>query len=94
MVPNKRLVYAVHLDSASSGFAGGANVTSVKEQRLTIIEYSGVIIMAPASRNQVVTEGGQVSSDVCGGNVRHATSVLMLRAPLKITYCDFGTLSE
>ena len=59
--PNTKLVYAVHLASATaSGFPGGANVSKVKEQLLSIIEYSGVVVMAPSSQNVITTEGSTV----------------------------------
>lgn len=58
--PTSQLVYAIHLQSATSAAPGGANVTK-GSYRTAIIEYSGVVEFAPDSRSLVVTEGGQVT---------------------------------
>ena len=62
LVPNRQLVYAVYLDSAttSANVPGGANVTT-GPSRIAVFEYSGVFVIAPNSQQLDVVEGGRVS---------------------------------
>ena len=63
LVPDKKLVYSVYLHSATTpaNIPGGANVTQ-GAGRTAVIEYSGVVVVAPDSQSVTVQEGGKVSN--------------------------------
>ena len=65
LVPDKKLVYSVYLASAQtpSAVPGGANVTT-GASRTAIIEYSGVVVVAPDTQHLATAEGGKVRVSV------------------------------
>lgn len=67
LVPDRKLVYSLYLVRAHTSPAdlpGGANITS-GASRTAVIEYSGVVVIAPDRQNLAAVEGGAVS-DFCG----------------------------
>ena len=70
LVPDSKLVYSLYLVRAHTSPAdlpGGANITS-GASRTAVIEYSGVVVIAPDRQNLAAVEGGVVS-DFCGRNI-------------------------
>ena len=61
LVPDKKLVYSLYLASAhtTGALPGGANVTTA-DSRTAIIEYSGVVVIAPDSQQLEAVEDGKV----------------------------------
>jgi len=62
LVPDKKLVYSLYLVTAHTAPAdlpGGANITT-GASRTAIIEYSGVVVIAPDRQQLAAVEGGVV----------------------------------
>ena len=62
LVPDKKLVYSLYLVTAHTAPAdlpGGANITS-GASRTVVIEYSGVVVVAPDRQQLATVEGGTV----------------------------------
>lgn len=61
LVPDKKLVFSVYLASAhtTNNLPGGANVTT-RASRTAVIEYSGVVVVAPDAQQLVAVEDGKV----------------------------------
>ena len=61
LVPDKKLVYSLYLASAltTGNLPGGANVTT-GASRTAVIEYSGVVVIAPDTQQLVAVEDGKV----------------------------------
>lgn len=64
MTPDRKLVYAVHLSKTTTSSNVAANITSGLK-RTAVIEYSGVIEIAPDALSLVVAEGSKVCWDSC-----------------------------
>ena len=63
LVPDKKLVYSLYLVTAHTAppnLPGGANITT-GASRAAIIEYSGVVVIAPDRQHLAAVEGGVVS---------------------------------
>ena len=64
LVPDKKLVYSMYLASVRTTPAdlpGGANITTDVSRRTAVVDYSGVVVISPASQNLVAVEGSVVS---------------------------------
>ena len=61
IVPDKKLVYSVYLASThtTNDLPGGANVTT-GASRTAVIEYSGIVVVAPDTQQLVAAEDGKV----------------------------------
>ena len=62
LVPDRKLVYSFYLvttHTAPPDLPGGANITS-GASRTAVIEYSGVVVIAPDSQRLAALEGGTV----------------------------------
>ena len=62
LVPDRKLVYSLYLvttHTAPADLPGGANITS-GASRTAVIEYSGVVVIAPDSQRLAALEGGTV----------------------------------
>lgn len=61
LVPDKKLVYSLYLASAHTpgNLPGGANITT-GASRTAIIEYSGVVVIAPDTQQLAAVEDGKV----------------------------------
>ena len=64
-VPDSKTVYAVYLHSATVSNPGGVTANVTKGLAGTaVVEYSGVVVIAPGSQRLTVQEGGKVRSGV------------------------------
>ena len=64
LVPDKKLVYSMYLDrvlTTPADLLGGANITSVASRRTAVVEYNGVVVVAPNRQNLIAYEGSVVS---------------------------------
>lgn len=67
LVPDKKLVYSLYLVTAHTAPAdlpGGANITN-GASRTAVIEYSGVVVIAPDRQQLAAVEGGVVRDFLC-----------------------------
>ncbi|XP_015763361.1 PREDICTED: G-protein coupled receptor 98-like [Acropora digitifera] len=63
LVPDKKLVYSMYLDrvlTTPADLLGGANITSVASRRTAVVEYNGVVVVAPNRQNLIAYEGSVV----------------------------------
>ena len=64
LVPDKKLVYSLYLDrvlTTPANLLGGANITAVASRRTAVVEYNGVVVVAPNRQNLIAYEGSVVS---------------------------------
>ena len=64
LVPDKKLVYSMYLDrvlTTPADLLGSANITSVASRRTAVVEYNGVVVVAPNRQNLIAHEGSVVS---------------------------------
>jgi len=59
VTPDKKLFYAVYLSKTVAASDVAANITT-GQTRTAVVEYSGVVEIAPNSRSLSVTEGQKV----------------------------------
>ncbi|XP_068693739.1 adhesion G-protein coupled receptor V1-like isoform X3 [Montipora foliosa] len=67
LVPDKKLVYSMYLASVRTTPAdllGGANITTDVSRRTAVVDYSGVVVISPASQNLVAVEGSVVKCTI------------------------------
>lgn len=64
LVPDKKLVYSLYLDrvlTTPADLLGGANITADASRRTAVVEYNGVVVVAPDRQNLIADEGSVVS---------------------------------